>query len=174
MPILADKAELKSTAKSPGIWLPKYVPCENLNPSWPPSRVAEDQAATKEGKLKMICSAVFEYASTRDVETFLDWQVDEAKTTELGRQLQNNRDRDKRLPPARTDRERRILLRLTVSRAVEFIKGDVWNARQDWARAKFLSKRDGKEFDIPAVNVEKRMNEIGRQQEEKWREIVLG
>jgi len=131
---------------------------------------------------------VFDIADTPDLEELLDRQVGDAgEATELGQKLQNNRDPYKtqssdserqvlegRMPRPEADRERRIRARLTVDRAVEFIKKDAWNARRDWAKAKYKSERDGKGFDIPKPNVEELMNEIGKQQNERLREIVLG
>jgi len=53
-------------------------------------------------------------------------------------------------------------------------ENDAWNAGQDWAKTKYKSKRDGKEFTIPKINVEELINEIGKQQEVKLRQIVIG
>lgn len=135
----------------------------------------------------MTCGTFFEYADTPVFEESLDWQVGEAKTAELGRQLQKNRDRYKKqvsylelqvteglMRKSEADRCRRNWVWLTVRRAKAVMKNEAWNARRDWARAKLASKGEGKEFDIPEVNVEERMDEIEKQQEEKLREIALG
>lgn len=144
---------------------------------------AENQAATMEGKMQMTCGTFFEYADTPDCEELLDWQVGEARTTELGKQLEKVRDCYKRqssdserqvmegrIPRPEADRCRRIRARRTVRRTVELIKNEAWNARRDWLKAKY--KSDG--FDIPKPNVEELMNEIGKQQNAKLIEIVLG
>ena len=118
---------------------------------------------------------VFDIANTPDLEELLDRQVGDAgEATELGQKLQNNLGRYKRLPRLEADRERRIRARLTVDRALEFLKKEAWNARRDWARARLASKSDGKDFAIPKPNVEELINEIDKQKELTLRDIIFG